>query len=70
MCSIRYFNWQKVGLLFDPINWQLMLIGYIRIIPELIATLQKVWAQSYIDSLVALHDLLGDTTFLNTSTVS
>ena len=47
-----------------------MLIGYIRIIPELIATWQKVWAQSYIDSLVALHDLLGDTTFLNTSTVS
>ena len=25
MCSIRYFNWQKVGLLFDPINWQLTL---------------------------------------------
>ena len=23
--SIRYFNWQKIGLLFHPINWQLML---------------------------------------------
>ena len=23
--SIRYFNWQKIGLLFCPINWQLML---------------------------------------------
>ena len=23
VCSIRYFNWQKVGLLFDLINWQL-----------------------------------------------
>ena len=23
--SIRYFNWQKIGLLFRPINWQLML---------------------------------------------
>ena len=21
VCSIRYFDWQKVGLLFDPINW-------------------------------------------------
>ena len=26
MCSIRYFNWQKVGLLFDLINWQLTLL--------------------------------------------
>ena len=23
--SIRYFNWQKIGLLFRPINWQLTL---------------------------------------------
>ena len=23
--SIRYFNWQNIGLLFHPINWQLML---------------------------------------------
>ena len=23
--SIRYFNWQKIGLLFCPINWQLTL---------------------------------------------
>ena len=23
--SIKYFNWQKIGLLFRPINWQLML---------------------------------------------
>ena len=25
VCSIRYFNRQRVGLLFDPINWQMML---------------------------------------------
>ena len=25
--SIRYFNWQKIGLLFCPINWQHMLLG-------------------------------------------
>ena len=24
--SIRYFNWQKIGLLFSPINWQLTLL--------------------------------------------
>ena len=25
VCSIRYFNWQKIGLLFHLINWQLTL---------------------------------------------
>ena len=27
--SIRYFNWQKIGFLFRPINWQLMLYFFV-----------------------------------------
>ena len=25
--SIRFFNWQKIGLIVSPINWQLTLTG-------------------------------------------
>ena len=27
--SIRYFNWQKIGLLFCLINWQLTVVDFL-----------------------------------------